>query len=300
MSGVEWVLFLGLSLLWGSSFLWIKIAVQDVGPLVLVGWRLLFGSLGMLVVVLVRGTRLPKDWHTWRNLGILGLINTAVPFVLISWGEQTVDSAVASVLNSTVPLFTLVIAHMALEDDRITGRRVVGLLLGFVGVVILMSRDFGREGLSAGLLGQLAILLAALAYALGGVYGRHTMRQVDPMIQAFVPMTAAALMVWPLAIPFPGRGLLPSFPLTWLALVWLGLLGSCSAYILFYLLLHRIGPTRTSTVTYLIALVGVVLGVVFLDERLDWQLAAGAALVVSGIAVVNRREGVTKMVQAAR
>lgn len=291
MSGIEWALFLALSALWGSSFLWIKIAVSDIGPLAVVGWRLLFGAAGMSLVVAARRIGMPREGRTWRNLILLGLINTGLPFVLISWGEQTVDSAVASVLNSTVPLFTLILAHFALHDDRITPQRILGLLVGFGGVVLLMSRDLGGAEFSASLLGQLAILAAAASYGVGGVYARRTMRQVDPMVQAFLPMAAADLVVWSLAFPFEGGGIIPSQPLSWVALIWLGLLGSCLAYILYFHLLHRIGPTRTTTVTYLIALIGVVLGVVFLNERLDWRLAAGAVLVVSGVAVVNRRWG---------
>ncbi len=289
MSGVNWALFLALSALWGSSFMWIKIAVGDVGPLVLVAWRLLFGSMGMLVVLWVRRLDLPQGRRTWINLVLLGLINTALPFVLISWGELTVDSAVASVLNSTVPLFTLLIAHFALDDDRMSLGRVFGLLLGFSGVLILMSRDLREWEASVNLLGQLAILTAALAYAVGGVFARLTMQDVNPLLQAFLPMAAADLTIWPLAVSFETGGLLPSNLLTWIALIWLGLLGSCLAYILYFTLLHRIGPTRATTVTYLIALVGVALGVMFLNERLDWRLAMGAALVVSGIALVNRR-----------
>lgn len=287
MAPANWALFLLLSALWGSSFLWIKIAVSEIGPLALVGWRLLFGSLGMIAVMVVHRYRWPERRRTWVNLILLGVINTGLPFVLISWGEQTVDSAVASVLNSTVPLFTLLIAHLFLVDDRINASKVFGLSMGFGGVVLLMSRDFSGE-LTSGLLGQLAILLAAVAYAIGGVFARRTMREVDPYIQAFIPMAAADLMVWSLAIPLEQRPVLPRLPITWVALIWLGLLGSCFAYIIYFQLLHRIGPTRATMVTYLVALIGVVLGVVFLNETFDWRLAVGGAMVIAGIAVVNR------------
>jgi len=288
VTGIEWVLFGVLGLLWGSSFMWIKIAVGELGPFAVVGWRLLFGVAGMLLVILFRRPPWPRWGRDYRNLVLLGIINTALPFILITWGEQTVDSAVASVLNSTVPLFTLIIAHYALADDRMTLRRVVGLSVGFVGVLILMSRDltFGQEG---GLLGQLAILVAALSYACGGVFARRTMRHVDPYIQTFVPMLAAGMLVWAMAIPREAPDLLPTLPISWLAVAWLGLLGSCLAYLLFFILLHRVGPTRTSLVTYLIAMVGVVLGVVFLGETFDWRLGMGAAAVIIGIGIVNRQ-----------
>lgn len=289
MNAVDWGLFLGLSLLWGSSFMWIKIAVADIGPLALVGWRLAFGVLGLAIVLAIRRQRLPREWRTWRNLFVLGLINTALPFALIAYGEQTIDSAVASVLNSTVPLFTLIIAHFALEDDRMTVPRVLGLAIGFVGVVLLLSRDLGSEGWTGSVVGQLAVLTGAVSYGAGGVFARRTMRSVDPYLQAFVPLAAASLVIWALAVPLEGPNLLPSAPLPWLALIWLGLLNSCLAYLIYYHLLHRVGPTRTTLTTYLIALIGVALGVVFLGEPLGWRLLVGALLVVFGIAVVNRR-----------
>jgi drug/metabolite transporter (DMT)-like permease len=289
MSFVEWALFVGLGLLWGTSFMWIKIALEDVGPFTLVAWRLLFGVLGMVLVLLFRRVRWPRQARTWLNLAVLGLINNALPFLLISWGELTVDSAVASVINSTVPLFTLIIAHVMLDDDRMTMSRIGGLTLGFLGVLLLMSRDFNAESLTTGLLGQVAILVAALSYGAGGVFARRTLRQVDPVLQAAVPLLVADLAIWPLAYSFEPGSLVPTAGLTWASLMWLGLLGSCVAYLIYFVLLHRVGPTRTTTVTYIVALLGVILGVVILGERLDWRLVLGALIVVSGIALVNRR-----------
>lgn len=288
MNKTEWILFLSLSAVWGSSFLWIKIAVQDVGPFALVAWRLLFGSVGMGIVLWLNGRSLPRSGVTWRDLALLGVVNTALPFVLISWGEQSIDSAVASILNSTVPLFTLVIAHLFLQDDPMTLRRVVGLLIGFGGVLTLMSRDI-QSGFEAGVAGQLAVLAAAMSYASAAVFARRRLRSIDPFVQAFAPMLVADAVVWSLAWPVEGGALVPAERLTWVALLWLGLLGSCLAYILYFSLLQRVGPTRTTMVTYLIALFGVVLGVVFLNEPLDARLAGGGALVIAGIAVVNWR-----------
>lgn len=288
MNKAEWLLFLSLSAVWGSSFLWIKIAVQDVGPFTLVAWRLLFGSVGMGLVLWFNKTSLPRSGVTWRDLAALGLVNTALPFVLISWGEQTIDSAVASILISTVPLFTLVIAHLFLQDDPMTLRRVAGLLIGFGGVLTLMSRDLDG-GFEAGLAGQFAVLGAALSDASGAVFARLRLRYVHPFVQAFAPMAVADAVVWSFAWPVEGGALVPAVPITWLALLWLGLLGSCLAYILYFSLLQRVGPTRTTMVTYLIALFGVALGVIFLNEPLDARLVGGGALVVVGIAVVNWR-----------
>jgi drug/metabolite transporter (DMT)-like permease len=288
MNAADWGLFLTLSLLWGSSFMWIKIAVGEVAPLGVVGWRLLFGVVGLVPLLVLRRQRLPREWGTWRNLFVQGMVNTAIPFALIAYGEQTVDSAVASVLNSTVPLFTLLIAHFGLQDDRITSGRVLGLAVGFCGVLLLLSRDLDSADWGQSVIGQLAILAGALSYAFGSVFARRNLRTVDPYLQASIPLAWAGIAIWSLAFVLEPGELLPATPLPWLALVWLGLLNSCLAYLVYYHLLHRVGPTRTTLVTYLMALIGVVLGVVFLGEPLDWRLTAGALLVVSGIAIVGR------------
>lgn len=291
MGLVDWVLFTALGLVWGSSFMWIKIALADIGPFAVVGWRLFFGVLGLVVVMLLRRQKLPAGGSLWRNLVILGVINTAIPFVLITWGELSIDSAVASVLNSTVPLFTLVIAHYFLADDRITLQKSLGLIVGFGGVLVLMSRDLGESAFSGAVWGQVAVLLAAFSYANAAVFARRTMREVPALIQAFIPIVIADLLVWPFAFGLESRSIVPTLGLTWAALLWLGLLGSCVAYLLYFSLLHRIGPTRASMVTYMLAVVGVILGVVFLDERLDARLAMGTVMVVAGIAVVNVQRG---------
>ncbi len=285
----EWGAFGLLGLIWGSSFLWIKVAVQEIGPFVLVGFRLLFGLAGLVVVVLARRPRLPVERRVWLLLAILGLTNTFLPFSLISWGEQYVDSAVASILNGTVPLFTLVIAHLALHDDRITVARVLGLVTGFAGVVVLMSRDLGPGGFHGNVLGQAAVLLAAASYGGSAVFARRNLRQVDPTAQAFVPLIAADAAAWLMAFTLESPIMLPRLSITWLALAWLGLLGSCAAYLLYFYLLHSIGPTRATTVTYVFPVVGVILGVAFLHEAADWHLVVGAVLIALSIGVVNLR-----------
>ena len=289
MKPKEWVVFIALGLIWGSSFLWIKVAVQEVDAFTLVSWRLLFGTLGMVAVIALRRPPFPRGWRTWVALAVLGIINTALPFVLISWGEKSIDSAVASVLNSTVPLFTLVIAHLFLHDEKITVRKAVGLLIGFVGVLALMARDLELDGIRAGMLGQAAVLLAAVSYASASVFARRTMREISPLVQAFVPMAFADAVVWSMATQVGDPGRLPALPITWVALLWLGLLGSCVAYLLYYNLLHSVGATRAVMVTYIFPVVGVALGVLFLEELADWHLVVGGLLVVASIAAVNWR-----------
>lgn len=285
----HWAAFLLLASIWGSSFLWIKLAVQEIDPLTLVGFRLLFGALGLSLVVAMRRPSWPRDMRTWRTLLTLGLTNTAIPFVLISWGEIHIDSGVASILNGAVPLFTLLIAHWFLHDERITWLRSVGLLVGFSGVFVLLSRDLALQGDGMNVLGQLAVLGATLCYAGSSVFARRNLRSVPPMLQALVIVLTADTAIWLSMLLFDMPFRAPTLPVTWVSLAWLGLLGSCLAYLLYFSLIQSVGSTRTVLVTYAMPVIGVILGVVVLSEPLDWHLVAGTALVASGIWAVNRR-----------
>ena len=265
--------------------MWIKIAVQDISPLMLVAFRVLFGLLFGLVVILVGRMQWPRGWKEWLPLLLLGLTNVAIPFVLISWGEKSIDSAVAAILDATVPLFTIVIAHFALADDKMTVPKTAGLMIGFAGVVVLLSKDVGASPSSV--LGQAAVVLAAAFYAGSAVYARKTTECTPGVFRSAGPLVSATTVMWlaTLVVDRPVR--LPHLPLTWVALLWLGILGSGLAFLLMFYLIHEIGPTRTTLVTYLFPLGGVTLGVLFLHEQLTWQLISGAALIVGSLAVAN-------------
>jgi drug/metabolite transporter (DMT)-like permease len=287
MKPKHWLVFILLGAIWSTSFLWIKIAVQEVGPFTLAAVRVLFGSLTLVIALAVTRTPLPRDPRTWLVFAVIGLTSVVVPFVLIPWGEQTIDSAVAAILNATVPLFTIVIAHLFLHDDRITPLRLAGLALGFVGVGILLSEDLLASSHSP-VLGQLAVLVASLFYAGSAVYARRKTRDLPGMVRGSLPLLTATVMMWAIAPLAEAPFRLPALPITWLAVVWLGVLGTGLAQVLWYYLLHEIGPTRTGMVTYLFPLGGMILGVVFLNEHFSWQLLAGAALIIASLLVVNR------------
>lgn len=282
----DWLAFILLGVVWGSSFLWIKIAVQEVGPVLLVAMRLFFGILALSLVVAYKRPAFPRERRLWINLTILGIINNAIPYTLISWGEKYIDSAVAAILNSTAPLFTMIVAHLFLTDDRMTNRRVFALLIGFVGVFVLFSRDLSG-GPRGTLLGQAAVLLAAISYAFASVFARRTTQGLSPFVQALVPLLGADLLLWTLAPVVEAPLTFPQLPLTWVAIIWLGVMGVALAFILYFYLLHSVGPTRTVLVTYIFPLVGVILGVIFLGEKMDWQLLTGAVLVIASVVLVN-------------
>ena len=265
--------------------MWIKIAVQEVGPITLVAFRVLFGLLFGIVVILIQRVQLPTSLREWSPLLLLGITNVAIPFFLISWGEQSIDSAVAAILDATVPLFTILIAHYLLNDDKMTWPKVVGLLIGFAGVIILMSKDIGAS--FGSVLGQLAVVLACAFYAASAVYARKKTESTPGILRSAVPLVSATAIMW-LATLFVERPVhIPQLGITWIALLFLGILGSGLAFVLSYYLIHEIGPTRTSMVTYLFPLGGVLLGVVFLHEELSWQLLVGAVFIVLSLVVAN-------------
>lgn len=285
MKTKHWLIFILLGAIWSSSFMWIKIAVQEVGPITLVAFRVLFGLLFGIVVIRIQRVPLPRTFKVWFPLLVVGLTNVAIPFFLISWGEQAIDSAVASILDATVPLFTILIAHYMLHDDKITLPKVLGLLTGFAGVTVLMSKDIGTS--PGSLLGQAAVIVASAFYAGSAVYVRKTTEDTPGILRSAGPLISATVTMWLAALIFERPIEFPQLGITWVALLFLGILGSGLAFVLAYYLIHEIGPTRTTMVTYLFPLGGVILGVTFLNERLTWQLITGAILIVASLAVAN-------------
>jgi drug/metabolite transporter (DMT)-like permease len=286
MKAKHWIVFLLLGAIWSSSFMWIKIAVQDIDPMMLVAFRALFGLAFGIVVMFIQHVSGPRSFRTWWPLLLLGITNIAIPFFLISWGEQTIDSAVASVLDATVPLFTILLAHFLLRDDKMTWPKVLGLLIGFAGVVVLMSRDLANASTSS-LLGQAAVILASVFYAGSSVLARRTTEDTPGILRSAGPLVSATAIMWLATFLFDRPVEMPQLGITWVALLWLGVIGSGLAFVMAYYLIHEIGPTRTTMVTYLFPLGGVILGVIFLHEQLSWQLIAGALLIVSSLAVAN-------------
>ena len=285
MKTKHWLVFILLGAIWGSSFMWIKIAVQEVGPITLVAFRALFGLLFGVVVIVFQRAALPRTFKSWLPLLIVGLTNVAIPFFLISWGEQSIDSAVASILDATVPLFTILTAHFLLHDDKMTVPKVLGLLVGFAGIVVLMSKDIGAS--SSSLLGQLAVIVASMFYAGSAVYVRKTTEDMPGILRSAGPLVSATGTMWLGTFLFENPVQIPQLGITWVALLFLGVIGSGLAFVLAYYLIHEIGPTRTTMVTYLFPLGGVTLGVTVLHEQLTWQVIAGAILIIASLAIAN-------------
>jgi drug/metabolite transporter (DMT)-like permease len=228
----------------------------------------------------------PRGLKAWFPLLLLGVTNITIPFFLISWSEQTIDSTVAALLFATIPLFTIPSAHSLLPDDKITLPKMLGLLLGFVGVIVLMSKDLSSASTNS-LLGQAAVLLASAFCAGSSVYARKTTKDMSNILRATGPLLSATLIMWPAIFLFERSREMPQSETTWLALIWLGVLGSGLAFVMWYYLIHEIGPTRTTMAIYIFPLRSVILGITLLHEQITWQLLAGTALILVGLAIAN-------------
>jgi drug/metabolite transporter (DMT)-like permease len=286
MTTRDWTKFLLLALIWGSSFMWIKVAVADVSPFVLVTFRVFFSVLGILAIILITRGKFPLERRWIGVFAFLGFFNVAFPFVLISWSEKYISSGMASILNSTVTLFTFIFASIFIAEEKLTWLKSLGVALGFAGVVVI-SRDDINGGLGNIQLGVLVSLIASASYGAANVFGRIKTKGLEPNAQAFGQLTAALALILPAAFIFDPAFVLPNFPITWFALVLLGLLNTAVATWLFYSLLNSVGSTRTSLVAYFIPLVGVILGILFMNESLSWNLVIGAAMIIGGVLWVN-------------
>ncbi|MEZ4669918.1 MAG: EamA family transporter [Anaerolineae bacterium] len=297
-----WMSFWLLSFIWGSSFLFIRVGVEQLPTFQLVFIRTGIAAIGLNIVAYWRGKGLPRDWKGIRDLLILGVVNTVLPFALITWGESSIESGLAAVLQGTAALFTMVVAHFVFADERITVRKIAGLGIGFLGVVVLASRS--TEGVvsevdpAMHLFGQLAIVAASLCYALGGTYSRKAIQnRLAPITAAAGALTVTAIITGIIAHIAPLLGGPPPVLLADLrpdvlrAMLALGLLNTFVAYLMFYSIVAALGASRASMVTYVIPAVGLVLGAVFLKEQVDIRLLIGAGLIMGGIAVVNLRLG---------
>lgn len=292
----KWAGFWLLSLIWGSSFLLIRVSVEELNQFQIVFIRTGIAAVGLTLVLLLRGRRFPTDWPSIRALILIGLGNTTIPFTLITWGEKSVESGLAAVLQATASLFTLVIAHFAFRDERINAQKVVGILAGFFGVMILASRSWGEGQIVTGdLLGQAAIVVASLFYGIFTVYSRKVCANMEPIVVSAGAMTTAAIASGILTFTAPLFGGPAPTPLASLSsnvlfsVLLLGFLNTFIAYLIYYSLVHSMGAARTSMVTYAIPPVGLILGGIFLNEVIDARLLIGAAIIFAGIGIVNLR-----------
>ncbi|PWC75767.1 DMT family transporter [Azospirillum sp. TSH64] len=290
MDLTDWGLLVALSILWGGSFFFVGIAVRELPPLTIVAMRVALAALALGGLLRILGLPMPRDRRTWAAFFAMGVLNNLVPFCLIVWGQTQISSGVASVLNATTPLFGVLVAHVLTRDEKMTGNRLAGVLVGFAGVAVMIGPT-ALAGLGNGLLPQLAVLGAALSYSFAGIFGRRFKGMgVSPLVTATGQVTASTLMLVPVALLVDRPWTLP-MPSTaaWGAVVGIALLSTALAYVIFFRVLASAGATNLMLVTFLIPVSAILLGGLFLGERLAVRHGIGMALIAGGLAAIDGR-----------
>ena len=278
-----------LALVWGASFLFIKLALEGLSPTQLVLGRLVAAVIVLLVIVAVTRVPLPRGWAVWGHLALMGIVANIVPFFLFAWAEERVTSGMAGILNGTTPLFTLAVAVAASTEEHLSPQRLAGFLLGFVGVVVVVGPwrpDGGVNEIS----GQLACLAAAACYGVAFVYTRRFLSQrgLAPLALSAGQLGVVAVLVG-LTAPFTATDAMTLTPSVLGSILALGAGGTGLAYLLYYRIISDVGATTASLVTYLIPIVAVFLGVIVQDDPLTWNIFAGALVVIAGAAIAEGR-----------
>lgn len=290
MNPTEWGLLLALSVLWGGSFFFIGVAVKELPPLSIMLLRVGIAALTLNFVLLAVGQTLPRDRKIWLAFFGMGLMNNVIPQTLIVWGQTQIPSGLASILNATTPLFSVLVAHVFTSDEKMTPNKLVGVLIGFAGAAVMIG-PAALSGLGTHVWAQVAVLAASLFYGVSSVFGRRFKRLgVPPLATATGQLTASTLMIMPFALlidhpwalPMPGVA-------TWAAILGLALLATALAYLMFFRILSTAGATNLALVTFLIPVSAVLLGFLFLDEYLELKHFAGMALIAVGLAAIDGR-----------
>jgi drug/metabolite transporter (DMT)-like permease len=288
MNGLTWAAMALLALIWGGSFLAIHQALVGMGPLTLVAFRVSGAALTLWVVALLRGWVIPKSGAAWLAFAVMGLLNNVLPFSLIAWGQETVASGLAAILNAATAIFGVLIAAIFLSDERLTPSRALGVLLGFAGVTTAIGLSNLAE-LNLRALSQLAILAAAFCYGLSGTWARIRLKGFSPKIAALGMVTCSSLMMWPLALLSEGAPQLAYTAKVWSSLIYLAVVATATAYLLLYWILPRAGAGNTSLVTLLVAPVAIVLGALVLGEALPIRAYAGFGILALGLIILDGR-----------
>ena len=268
----EWAMLITLSVLWGGSFFFVGVAVTDLPPLTIVTLRVGIAAITLWCIVLV-----------------MGLLNNVIPFALIVWGQTQIASGLASILNAATPIFTVVVASMLLPDERATPLRIVGVMIGFIGVVMMIGLP-AIDGDNS-LLAQVAIIAATLSYAFAGVYGRRFKAMaVNPIITAAGQVTASALVLAPIALAVEGPPDITEINTgTWGAIFGLAVLSTAVAYVLYFKILASAGATNLLLVTLLVPVSAILLGSLLLNETLEVVHFVGMALIALGLSAIDGR-----------
>ncbi len=275
-----------LGLLWGSSPLFIKVAVADIPAFTLVAGRLTAATITLLAILRLRKLSLPRDRQLWGNYAVLGLFNTALPYLLIAWGTKQLASGLAALVQASLPIFTVILAQFLTDDEKITKAKSAGILMGFIGVGLLMLPDLQR-GATANVLGILGIAGACVCYSISIIYARNRLQKQPPLVSAIGQLGTGAIFMLPASLllnrPFSISPSLPAWG-SWIAMT---LLGTVVAYLIYFTLLQRTSATFTAMVTYIVPINGMILGSAVLHETLSAVMLVSLALIFTGVLLVR-------------
>ena len=285
MSARNWGLLLLLALLWGSSFFFYKVLVAALPPVTVVLGRLALAAIAMHLWLAAQGQAMPMSGKHWLRFLLLGFLNCSLPFVLIAWAELRISSGLASILNATTPIFMVAVAHWGTDDDRLSAGKAIGIALGILGVIVLVGP--GALGGGGAFWAQLAVIAASCSYGFGGVYSRR-FKDMSPLQAATGQMTGATILLIPLSllIDRPWTLAVPHLDI-WAAWLAIALVNTALAYALYFRMVANVAVTYMSLVTLLIPPIALLLGAVFLDERVTLQALAGMAIIALGLAATN-------------
>jgi drug/metabolite transporter (DMT)-like permease len=288
MGLTQWALLFTLDIVWGASFFFNAVAVEALSPITVAALRVSIATAALWAVVLALGYGPPEGLTRWRDLAVMGVLNNVVPFTLILWGQQEIASGLASILNATTPFFTLLIANWLTRDEPLTANRIAGVLVGLAGVAVMVGIDALRD-LGAHVLAQLAILGAALSYGLSGSWGRR-LAVNPPLVTAAGQTLCSALMLIPVALVTGGlAGVAGAPPAALLSVAASGLLCTAIAYVMFFSILKTAGAGNVSLVTFIVPISAILLGALFLGERLEPQHFLGMTAIAMGLALIDGR-----------
>jgi drug/metabolite transporter (DMT)-like permease len=284
----EWFLLIALAAIWGGSFFFGKVAVAELPPFTIVLGRVGIAALVLNVIVVATGRRMPGSLKTWGLFIVMGALNNMIPFSLIFWGEIKIASGLASILNATAPLWTVLLAHFLTRDEKLNISRLSGVLSGIIGVVIIIGPD-ALKAFTSNVLAQLAVVGAAISYAFAGIFGK-LFKNLSPYITATGQLTCSALIMIPitLLVDKPWMMHMPG-PRIWGSVIALALVCTALAYVIYFRILATAGATNVLLVTFLIPVSALLLGIFLLGERLELRHFAGMAFIGFGLAAIDGR-----------
>lgn len=287
MSLQNWILLIILSVLWGGTFFFIELALVDFTPFTIVFLRVALAALALYGYLVFSGERLPRGWGIWATLAVMGLLNNVLPFSLITWGQTHITGGVASILNATTPLFGVVFAHFLTKDEKMVPNKLVGVLVGFAGILVMMQPTMD-QGFSFEGLGQIAVLGAAMSYGIAIVWGKR-LSETPPIVNAFGMLFCSSIVLLPAIFVVEAPLSLTPTLLGSVSVLALALLGTAVAYILFFRILASAGAVNLTLVTFLIPVSALILGIGILGEVIHPMALYGMLVIFAGLAIIDGR-----------